>query len=475
VEAMGTALAANPGLRGLLRSLGVNPQGDTADIFSSLLQRLQKMPTFLAEQYAGQFGVGQGQYLQYRANLPKYLAEQKNFTTTEKASGFDPQKAAEDAVRYERALVQLNNQLSRLGGMLAVVVLPYLTKFNILLARFLEVFQSSGRAHVIIERITLSLEKLFDVLRQHKEQIWNGMIKAFDVLDWVVKDIGKELDDISRTTKEFAQFVEMTKNAVGWLQDHTPDWVKKAAQGWQTANEKLLGLGQEKSPVDKVLQFTPDNAYSFGQKAREAVSAWWDKFIKHSEAGNTFSPTAYPDQGHMAIGYGHQIQPGEEYLLKGSINQAKAEELYKQDQAKARSGVLAQTKGVKLNEEMIGALTDLAYNIGGLSMKKTETMLTALRSGNYDAAAKAFALYNQAGGVVLPGLTARRAQDEKQFRLGMQQMGVAPSGGKQVHLTQDTKITVSGAGEPQAVARHVANEQVRVTRDAVRNLMPRTN
>jgi hypothetical protein len=57
----------------------------------------------------------------------------------------------------------------------------------------------------------------------------------------------------------------------------------------------------------------------------------------------------------------------------------------------------------------------------------------------------------------------------------MQQMGVAPSGGKQVHLTQDTKITVSGAGEPQAVARHVANEQVRVTRDAVRNLMPRTN
>jgi GH24 family phage-related lysozyme (muramidase) len=466
VEAMGTAMAGNPGLAGLLRKMGVNPRGDTADVFSRFLQRLQKMPTYIAEQYAGQFGMGQGQYLQYRANLPAYLAEQKHFAANEKASGFDAEKAAQDAVRYERALVQLNNQLSRLGGMLAVQVMPYLTKFNDLLARFFETFESSGRAHEVIARLSVSLGKLFEMLSQHKEQIWNGMMKAFDLLDWVVKDIGREIDDVSRTTKEFGEYANMAKKAFDWLWDHTPAWVRKAAD-W-IDDPKKSGIDAPPLPGT--------DAWSIGRKAGEAVTAWWHKFIQHNEAGNSFSPTAYPDQGGMSIGYGHQIQPGEEYLLKGSITKDKAEELFKQDTGKARANVLAQTKGVKLNDEMLGALIDLAYNLkGGLSDKKTGTLLAALRSGNYEAAAKAFEMYDHAGGVVLPGLAARRAQDAQHFRLGMQQMGISGGGGKQVHLTQDTKITVSGAGEPQAVARHVANEQQRVNRDAVRNLKTRTN
>jgi lysozyme len=476
VEAIGLAVQANPGLQGLLRSLGVDPKGDTADVFSSLLERLQKMPSFLAQQYAKYFGMGESQYLQYRANLPAYLAERKNFAATEKASGFDADKAAEESVRFERAMVDLNQQFKRLGGMLAVELMPYLTKFNSMLAKFFETFQRSGRAHEVLGHLHQSLERLFAVLSKHKDQTWTVMIKAFDLMDWVVKDIGKEMDDVSNTTKEFAGYVDMVKNVISWLWDHTPDWAKKVKVVHDEARDKFWkwvmdptarfwgkGTGPDAEKVGEDLRAASGRTY-------EAVGDWLSDFIKHRE---TFQPTAYPDEGHMAIGYGHQIQPGEEYLLKGPITKEKAEELYQQDAGKARANVRAATKGVKLNPEMLDSLTDLAYNLGGLSMDKTKTMLDALRSGDNEGAAKAFALYKKAGGVDSPALVDRRAADAAHFRLGMSHM-VPEKIARHLHLSHDTKITVNGASEPQAVARHVANEQQRIQRDAVRNVITKT-
>jgi GH24 family phage-related lysozyme (muramidase) len=463
VEAFGTSVAVNPGLKGLLRSLGVNPEGDSADVLSSLLQRLQKMPTFLAEQYAGKFGVGQGQYLQYRANLPQYLAEIPKFKATEKASGFDAQKAAEDAVRYERALVDLNNQLSRLGGILAVLLMPHLTRFNAWLSKFLETVQSSGLVAHLVDRLNEAVTKLVTVLSAHGEGIFAGLIAGFGLLDSALTSIGKTVD---WATAVFEAFGKSFRSIFQWIDDHTPSWAKAAAK--EAADPYKMGEDARRA----VGGVKGSDLLRLNQSMGEKLLGWLEGFIKHSEAGKTFTPLAYADQGHMSIGYGHQIQPDEQYLLHGPITKEKAEELYRQDVAKARSNVLAQTKGVKLNEEMIGSLTDLAYNLGGLSTEKTGTLLDALKSGNYEAAAKAFELYDHAGGKQLKGLTDRRLADEKQFRLGMEKMGV--TAGKTVSFNQDTKITVNGAGEPQAVARHVANEQQRVHRDAVRNMMPRT-
>ena len=71
---------------------------------------------------------------------------------------------------------------------------------------------------------------------------------------------------------------------------------------------------------------------------------------------------------------------------------------------------------------MLSALTDLAYNLGGLG--KAPTLLKDLQAGNYEAAAKDFELYNRSLGKVNPNLVARRFEEEQLFRRGMAALGV---------------------------------------------------
>jgi hypothetical protein len=66
------------------------------------------------------------------------------------------------------------------------------------------------------------------------------------------------------------------------------------------------------------------------------------------------------------------------------------------------------TRDASANE--LGAMVSLAYNIGLGGFRKS-TVLRQHNAGNFQAAARAFALWNKAGGKILPGLTARRARE----------------------------------------------------------------
>jgi hypothetical protein len=58
LESMARALRANPGLQGLLNSLGVKVEGrDRSDVLTDFVTQLKKMPSYVAEQYAGLFGI----------------------------------------------------------------------------------------------------------------------------------------------------------------------------------------------------------------------------------------------------------------------------------------------------------------------------------------------------------------------------------------------------------------------------------
>ena len=59
------------------------------------------------------------------------------------------------------------------------------------------------------------------------------------------------------------------------------------------------------------------------------------------------------------------------------------------------------------NENQLAAMSDLAFNIG-ISRFKGSTVLRAHNSGDFAAAARAFSLWNKAGGRVLVGLERRR-------------------------------------------------------------------
>lgn len=62
------------------------------------------------------------------------------------------------------------------------------------------------------------------------------------------------------------------------------------------------------------------------------------------------------------------------------------------------------------SENELAAMTSLAFNIG-LSAFGRSTVLRAHNRGDTDAAARAFALWNKAGGKVMRGLTRRRAAE----------------------------------------------------------------
>jgi len=62
------------------------------------------------------------------------------------------------------------------------------------------------------------------------------------------------------------------------------------------------------------------------------------------------------------------------------------------------------------DEDELGAMVSLAYNVGMGNFKKS-SVLRLHNAGNHDGAARAFALWNKAGGKELRGLTARRAAE----------------------------------------------------------------
>jgi lysozyme len=66
------------------------------------------------------------------------------------------------------------------------------------------------------------------------------------------------------------------------------------------------------------------------------------------------------------------------------------------------------------NENEFGAMVSLAYNIGPGAFKRS-SVLRQFNTGNTEAAANAFLMWNKAGGKVLRGLTRRREAERALF------------------------------------------------------------
>lgn len=77
-------------------------------------------------------------------------------------------------------------------------------------------------------------------------------------------------------------------------------------------------------------------------------------------------------------------------------------------------------KGVKevvkvpLTQSQFNACVSLCYNIGVAAFAKS-TVVRRLNERKYKAACDAFAMWNKAGGRVIPGLANRRSSEQKEF------------------------------------------------------------
>jgi len=98
--------------------------------------------------------------------------------------------------------------------------------------------------------------------------------------------------------------------------------------------------------------------------------------------------------GHLTIGYGHKVLPGEDF--SGGVTDDQATNLLARDVATASKAV-QRLVHVTLNKNQLAALTDFAYNVGSGNFAHS-SVLRDVNAGNFAGAADDFLKWGKAGG-----------------------------------------------------------------------------
>ena len=110
--------------------------------------------------------------------------------------------------------------------------------------------------------------------------------------------------------------------------------------------------------------------------------------------------------GNMTVGYGHLIEPGEDY--SAGISQADAVTLLRVDMAWA-AGIVEREVTVNLSQGEFDVLCDAVFNMG--DFLKASTLLKMLNAGETAEAEEQLARWDYAGGKPNAALEARRIKE----------------------------------------------------------------
>ena len=184
-----------------------------------------------------------------------------------------------------------------------------------------------------------------------------------------------------------------------------------------------------------------------------------------------FVPDAYRDAvGVWTIGYGFTlgVQPGDT-ITKEQAKRRLARELESYEAAVTR----ACTNEPNQNE--FDALVCFAFNVGAAGMAKS-SVIKAHNRGDHQAAARAFSLWNRAGGKVWAGLTRRRAAEAALYLTPMPDDVSDPAEGPALDMPQrvDSESSLSRspivAGSGIAAGATAAAEVARSVSDVRESL-----
>lgn len=119
--------------------------------------------------------------------------------------------------------------------------------------------------------------------------------------------------------------------------------------------------------------------------------------------------------GVPTIGYGSTYYPDGQRvrLTDPPISEPEARRLMQATLAEFEDGI-ADALQVEVTQSQFDALVCWAFNIG-VSAAQNSTLMKKLNSGDYFGAADQFLRWNKAGGVVLRGLSRRRAAERELF------------------------------------------------------------
>lgn len=130
LEGMARAIRSNPGLTGLLNSLGVKVTGrDKADVMVDLVTQLKKMPFAVAERYANMFGIDSDTLFMLQEGLDKMKEARDARKQMAAEMGIDTEKAAEAGKEYANAMREIYERVGLLKDALAIKLLPAMKEF----------------------------------------------------------------------------------------------------------------------------------------------------------------------------------------------------------------------------------------------------------------------------------------------------------------------------------------------------------
>lgn len=131
IEGMSRAMRLNPGLRGLVESLGVKVEGrDPSDVMVDLVGQLKQMPFYVGSQFAGLFGIDPDTLLQLEQGVDKLKQAADVRRSLSKELGVDTEKAALAAVEYKNQWRDITDRVGLLRDAIALSLLPAVREFG---------------------------------------------------------------------------------------------------------------------------------------------------------------------------------------------------------------------------------------------------------------------------------------------------------------------------------------------------------
>ena len=142
-------------------------------------------------------------------------------------------------------------------------------------------------------------------------------------------------------------------------------------------------------------------------------------FIKSWEKGPggaaALGQYSSPEGGTDTVGWGHKIQPGENF--SGGLTAAQADQQFSNDLA-SHQKLVQDNVTVPLSQQQFDALTSLAYNYPK-ALKPNSVLLGMLNNYDYSGAADQLFGLNHVGTTVSPGLPIRRGDEWNMFANGV--------------------------------------------------------
>lgn len=130
VEAFGSAIRNNPGLRGLLRSMGIDPsdaQRASVALVGRLRSQFGERGYFAASRMAEMFGFDEQTFRQLWTNYETLKRQQEEYDRRLQQSGVDTKKLADESIRFDRALNGLLASFGLIADQTAGKWLPTMT------------------------------------------------------------------------------------------------------------------------------------------------------------------------------------------------------------------------------------------------------------------------------------------------------------------------------------------------------------